>query len=133
MKMRIFVSRDAGAVAALKRGKSLLPAGVQRVDGAFSRGDAIAVRGPDGAEVARGLSAYDAEDAAKIAGRSWWTGRRYRLTCFSAARGCICAAGLAMGEAAEGIPAALVRGLTWDAPDNDATALVRPVAMDLFR
>jgi glutamate 5-kinase len=64
------VTIDAGAVAALKRGKSLLPAGVQRVDGAFSRGDAIAVRGPDGAEVARGLSAYDAEDAAKIAGRS---------------------------------------------------------------
>jgi glutamate 5-kinase len=61
---------DAGAVAALKRGKSLLPAGVKRVDGAFSRGDAIAVRGPDGAEVARGLSAYDAEDAAKIAGKS---------------------------------------------------------------
>ncbi len=61
---------DAGAVAALKRGKSLLPAGVKRVDGAFSRGDAIAVRGPDGAEVARGLSAYDAEEAAKIAGRS---------------------------------------------------------------
>src|SRR5947209_299354 len=61
---------DAGAVAALKRGKSLLPAGVKRVDGAFSRGDAITVRGPDGAEVARGLSAYDAEDAAKIAGKS---------------------------------------------------------------
>jgi glutamate 5-kinase len=64
------VAIDAGAVAALKRGKSLLPAGVQRVDGSFSRGDAIAVRGPDGAEVARGLSAYDADDAAKIAGKS---------------------------------------------------------------
>jgi glutamate 5-kinase len=43
---------------------------VKRVEGAFSRGDAIAVRGPDGAEVARGLSAYDAEDATKIAGKS---------------------------------------------------------------
>jgi glutamate 5-kinase len=64
------VTIDAGAVAALKRGKSLLPAGVQRVEGAFSRGDAIAVRGPDGADVARGLSAYDAEDATKIAGKS---------------------------------------------------------------
>jgi glutamate 5-kinase len=64
------VTIDAGAVAALKRGKSLLPAGVKRVDGNFSRGDAIAVRGPDGVEVARGLSAYDAEDAARIAGRS---------------------------------------------------------------
>jgi glutamate 5-kinase len=47
-----------------------LPAGVKGVDGGFSRGDAIAVRGPDGAEVARGLSAYDADDAAKIAGKS---------------------------------------------------------------
>jgi glutamate 5-kinase len=64
------VSIDAGAVAALKRGKSLLPAGVKDVDGKFSRGDAIAVRGPDGVEVARGLSAYDAEDAARIAGKS---------------------------------------------------------------
>jgi glutamate 5-kinase len=64
------VSIDAGAVAALKRGKSLLPAGVKHVDGKFTRGDAIAVRGPDGVEVARGLSAYDAEDAARIAGKS---------------------------------------------------------------
>jgi glutamate 5-kinase len=64
------VTIDAGAVAALKRGKSLLPAGVKHVEGAFSRGDAIAVRGPEGAEVARGLSAYDAEDAIKIAGKS---------------------------------------------------------------
>jgi glutamate 5-kinase len=64
------VTIDAGAVAALTRGKSLLPAGVKDVDGKFSRGDAIAVRGPDGVEVARGLSAYDAEDAARIAGKS---------------------------------------------------------------
>jgi glutamate 5-kinase len=61
---------DAGAVAALQRGKSLLPAGVRRVEGAFSRGDAVVVRGPDGREIGRGLSAYDAEDAVKIAGRS---------------------------------------------------------------
>ena len=61
---------DAGAVAALRRGKSLLPAGVIRVDGQFSRGDAVVIRGPDTAEVGRGLVAYDAEDAAKIKGRS---------------------------------------------------------------
>ena len=60
---------DAGAVAALRRGKSLLPAGVIRVDGAFSRGDAVVIRGPDGAEVGRGLVAYDCEDAARIKGR----------------------------------------------------------------
>jgi glutamate 5-kinase len=60
---------DAGAVAALRRGKSLLPAGVVGVDGDFARGDAVVIRGPDGAEVARGLCAYDVEDARKISGR----------------------------------------------------------------
>ncbi len=61
---------DAGAVRALRCGKSLLPAGVIKVDGAFGRGDAVLVRGPDGAEVGRGLIAYDADDADKIKGRS---------------------------------------------------------------
>ena len=61
---------DAGAVAALKSGRSLLPAGVIRVDGSFARGDAVIIRGPDGAEVGRGLVAYDAVDAEKIKGRS---------------------------------------------------------------
>src|SRR5580704_9761932 len=61
---------DAGAVAALRRGNSLLPVGVARVDGVFARGDAVIIRGPDGAEIGRGLCAYDAEDAQKIRGRS---------------------------------------------------------------
>jgi glutamate 5-kinase len=61
---------DAGAVAALRGGRSLLPAGVIRVDGRFHRGDAVIVRGPDGAEIGRGLIAYDAEDAERIKGRS---------------------------------------------------------------
>ncbi|MGE0036675.1 MAG: glutamate 5-kinase [Xanthobacteraceae bacterium] len=61
---------DAGAVAALRNGRSLLPAGVIRIDGAFARGDAVIIRGPDGAEVGRGLVAYDAEEADKIKGRS---------------------------------------------------------------
>jgi glutamate 5-kinase len=61
---------DKGAVAALNSGKSLLPAGVIKVEGAFARGDAVVIRGPDGTEVARGLVAYDAEDADKIKGRS---------------------------------------------------------------
>jgi glutamate 5-kinase len=61
---------DAGAVAALRRGKSLLPAGIVQVDGVFARGDAVIIRGPDGAEIGRGLSAYDADDAEKIRGRS---------------------------------------------------------------
>jgi glutamate 5-kinase len=61
---------DAGAVAALRRGNSLLPVGVVKVEGEFARGDAVVIRGPDGAEVGRGLSAFDAEDAQKIRGRS---------------------------------------------------------------
>jgi glutamate 5-kinase len=60
---------DAGAVTALRDGKSLLPAGIVRIEGSFARGDAVVIRGPDGAEVGRGLVAYDAEDAAKIQGR----------------------------------------------------------------
>jgi glutamate 5-kinase len=36
----------------------------------FARGDAVIIRGPDGTEVGRGLIAYDAEDAARIRGRS---------------------------------------------------------------
>ena len=61
---------DAGAVAALRAGKSLLPAGVIRVDGQFARGDAVVVRGPDTHEIGRGLVAYDAADAEQIKGRS---------------------------------------------------------------
>jgi glutamate 5-kinase len=61
---------DAGAVKALRAGKSLLPAGVIRVGGQFARGDAVIVRGPDTHEIGRGLVAYDADDAEKIKGRS---------------------------------------------------------------
>ncbi len=61
---------DAGAVAALRRGNSLLPVGIIKVEGAFARGDAVIVRGPDGSEIGRGLVAYDAEDAEKIRGKS---------------------------------------------------------------
>ena len=61
---------DAGAVRALRLGRSLLPAGVIRIEGAFDRGDAVVVRGPDGDEVGRGLIAYEAADAEKIKGRS---------------------------------------------------------------
>jgi glutamate 5-kinase len=60
---------DAGAVKALGEGKSLLPAGVRQIDGRFARGDAVAVRDQDGREIARGLAAYNAEDAERIAGK----------------------------------------------------------------
>jgi len=61
---------DGGAVKALRSGKSLLPAGVVKVEGRFGRGDAVLVRGPDGHEIGRGLIAFDAEDAERIKGRS---------------------------------------------------------------
>ena len=60
---------DAGAAAALHSGKSLLPAGVTRVDGTFERGDAVIVRDATGTEIARGLSAYSSKDAERLRGR----------------------------------------------------------------
>ncbi len=61
---------DAGAARALALGKSLLPAGVVKVTGRFGRGDAVSVRDPAGVEIARGLVAYDADDAERIRGRN---------------------------------------------------------------
>ena len=60
---------DEGATRALRAGRSLLPAGVTRVEGRFDRGDPVVVRGPDGVEVARGLCAYTHADAERIRGR----------------------------------------------------------------
>jgi len=60
---------DKGAAAALANGKSLLPAGVVRVEGEFERGDPVSVNGPDGARLAIGLIAYSSADARKIVGR----------------------------------------------------------------
>jgi glutamate 5-kinase len=60
---------DAGAAAALGSGKSLLPAGVTRIDGRFERGDAVAIRSLGGTEIGRGLVAYSHTDAAAIIGR----------------------------------------------------------------
>jgi glutamate 5-kinase len=59
---------DAGAAAALRRGKSLLAAGVVGVDGAFDKGDAVVVRDEAGREIGRGIVRYDAPDAARICG-----------------------------------------------------------------
>jgi glutamate 5-kinase len=59
---------DAGALAALKSGRSLLPAGIIKVEGRFERGDAVIVADAAGNEVARGLVAYSARDAKHIMG-----------------------------------------------------------------
>jgi glutamate 5-kinase len=60
---------DDGAVRALMDGKSLLPAGIRQVDGRFERGDAVMVKNREGREIARGLAAYSAADAERIAGK----------------------------------------------------------------
>lgn len=69
LKPRGALRVDAGAERALAAGRSLLPAGVTAVDGPFGRGDAVSVVSADGREIARGLSAYPADEAALIAGR----------------------------------------------------------------
>lgn len=60
---------DAGAVAALKAGKSLLPAGVTGVSGGFEKGDCVRLIDPDGRAVGVGLAAYAADEAARLRGR----------------------------------------------------------------
>ena len=59
---------DDGAADALRRGTSLLPAGVVAVEGVFERGDAVIVRTRSGSEAGRGLSAYSSADIRRIAG-----------------------------------------------------------------
>ena len=59
---------DDGAVAALERGRSLLPAGILRIEGTFQRGDAITIMKRDGSEFGRGLIAYSSKDATQIIG-----------------------------------------------------------------
>ncbi|MFP4539084.1 MAG: glutamate 5-kinase [Dichotomicrobium sp.] len=60
---------DDGAVAALASGRSLLPAGVVGVDGAFERGDTVVIRDRRGAVIGRGLAAYSSSDARLLVGR----------------------------------------------------------------
>ncbi|GAB4498311.1 MAG: glutamate 5-kinase [Anaerolineales bacterium] len=60
---------DAGAVRAIQSGSSLLPVGVQRLDGNFERGDSVRILAPDGREVARGLVNYASADLRRICTR----------------------------------------------------------------
>lgn len=60
---------DAGAEKALSSGKSLLPAGVSRIEGHFDRGDAVIIRSAAGVELGRGLIAYASEEAQRIIGK----------------------------------------------------------------
>jgi glutamate 5-kinase len=61
-------SVDEGALSALVKGKSLLPAGVRSVEGAFGRGDAVLIKDARGKVVGKGLTAYSSEDARRIIG-----------------------------------------------------------------
>ena len=68
--MRGRLTLDAGAVRALcEDGKSLLPIGVTAVSGEFERGEVVTCADINGREIARGLAAYNASDAERIAGK----------------------------------------------------------------
>ncbi|HSF96356.1 MAG TPA: glutamate 5-kinase [Thermohalobaculum sp.] len=60
---------DTGAVAALRSGKSLLPAGVRRVDGRFERGDPVSIVTEAGETVGAALAGYNSQEARAIAGQ----------------------------------------------------------------
>ena len=60
---------DDGAASAVRKGKSLLPAGVARVEGTFQRGDTVQLQGTDGSDIGRGIAIYDSEEAERIAGK----------------------------------------------------------------
>ncbi len=60
---------DPGALGALKRGRSLLPAGIVRVTGRFDRGDSVNIIGPDGKVIGCGVANYGAADLDRIKGR----------------------------------------------------------------
>ena len=63
------ITIDSGAEKAiLSRGKSLLPAGVIKVEGKFEFGNAVRILGEDGKEIARGLVNYNFRDLDSIMG-----------------------------------------------------------------
>ena len=67
LQLRGAVVLDAGAVTALlSSGSSLLPIGVTEVRGEFERGELVAILGPDGRELARGLVNYASNDARRV-------------------------------------------------------------------
>nr|WP_255552357.1 glutamate 5-kinase [Maritimibacter dapengensis] len=69
MKPKGVITLDAGAVGALGRGKSLLPAGITGVAGRFGRGEAVELVGPDGSHVGAGLTRYTSDEARLLIGK----------------------------------------------------------------
>ncbi|WP_312532010.1 glutamate 5-kinase, partial [Paracoccus sp. (in: a-proteobacteria)] len=68
MKPKGEITVDDGAVLALGRGKSLLPAGVTLVTGEFGRGEPVLIQDRNGNRVGFGMMRYSAEEARQIAG-----------------------------------------------------------------
>jgi glutamate 5-kinase len=68
LEVRGSIEIDAGAAAALRNGKSLLPVGVTVVAGNFRRGDVVNITGPDGSRLGRGLAEYSDDEANQIVG-----------------------------------------------------------------
>ena len=67
LQLRGAVVLDQGAVTALlSSGRSLLPIGVTEVRGEFERGELVAILGPEGRELARGLVNYASNDARRV-------------------------------------------------------------------
>src|SRR5262249_29972839 len=61
---------NEGALDAItKRNASLLYAGITKVENEFDHGDVVAIVGPNGQEVARGIVNYSSADAAKLVGK----------------------------------------------------------------
>lgn len=63
------ITVDAGALGALAKGRSLLPAGVTAISGSFERGDLVEICDKDGKIVARGLAGYSADEANALKGQ----------------------------------------------------------------
>lgn len=63
------ITLDAGAVQALRHGKSLLPAGIRAVSGTFGRGDPVEILGLDNIKLGVGLTRYTADEAQQIKGK----------------------------------------------------------------
>ena len=59
---------DQGAVKALENGKSLLPAGIKKINGSFEKGDHILVKDQNNNECARGLTSFSSTEIEKIKG-----------------------------------------------------------------
>ena len=61
---------DTGAMAALRKGKSLLPVGVTHISGQFERGDLVQICAPSGEEIGHGLAGYTSTEALRLAGQN---------------------------------------------------------------